>query len=102
LLSFVLQLGRVLAAFLAARALHVDVAFISLLVIVPAALLVSILPVSIGGLGLREGTIVSLLSMLGVAPAAGLAVSVLLFAAGFVSTLPGAVFLAQMRARRPR
>jgi len=102
LLAFVLQLGRVLAAYLASRALHVDVAFISFLVIMPAALLVSILPISIGGLGLREGTMVSLLSMLGVAPAAGLAVSALLFAAGFLTALPGAVFLAQMRARRPR
>jgi uncharacterized protein (TIRG00374 family) len=98
LLAFVLQFGRVLAALLAARALHLDVAFANLLVIVPVAMLVSILPVSIGGLGLREGTMVSLLGMVGVAPAAGLALSVLLLATGFVSTLPGAVFLAQKRA----
>jgi uncharacterized membrane protein YbhN (UPF0104 family) len=102
LLAFVLQLGRVLAAYLAARALGVDVAFVSLLVIMPAALLVSGLPASIGGLGLREGTMVSLLGMVGVAPAAGLAVSVLLLAIGFATTLPGAVFLVQMRARRAR
>lgn len=98
LLAFLLQFGRVLAALLAARALHLDIAFASLLVIVPVAMLVSILPVSIGGLGLREGTMVSLLGMVGVAPAAGLALSVLLLATGFVSTLPGAVFLAQRRA----
>jgi uncharacterized protein (TIRG00374 family) len=98
LLAFLLQFGRVLAALLAARALHLDVAFANLLVIVPVAMLVSILPVSIGGLGLREGTMVSLLGMVGVAPAAGLALSVLLLATGFVSTLPGAVFLAQKRA----
>jgi len=102
LLAFLLQLGRVLSAYLAALALQVDVAFVSLLVIVPVAHLVSILPVSIGGLGLREGTMISLLGMVGVAPAAGLAVAVLLFATGFVTTLPGAVFLLQMRARRPR
>jgi glycosyltransferase 2 family protein len=100
LLAFLLQFGRVLAALLAARALHLDVAFASLLVIVPVAMLVSILPVSIGGLGLREGTMVSLLGMVGVAPAAGLALSVLLLATGFVSTLPGAIFLAQRRADR--
>jgi uncharacterized protein (TIRG00374 family) len=97
LLAFLLQLGRVLAALLAARALHIDVAFGSLLVIVPAAILVSLLPVSVGGLGLREGTMVSLLGMVGVAPEAGFALSVLLLATGFVSTLPGAVFLAQRR-----
>jgi uncharacterized membrane protein YbhN (UPF0104 family) len=101
LLAFVLQLGRVLATYLAARALHVDVTIVSLLVIVPAALLVSGLPVSIGGLGLREGTMVSLLVMVGVPSAAGMAVSVLLLATGFLTTLPGAVFLAQMRAKRP-
>ncbi|HEX5080139.1 MAG TPA: lysylphosphatidylglycerol synthase transmembrane domain-containing protein [Geminicoccaceae bacterium] len=98
LLSFVLQFARVLAAFVAARALHVDVPFASLLVVVPAGMLVSSIPVSIGGLGLREGTMVSLLGMVGVAPAAGLALSVLMLAAGFVSTLPGAIFLAQRRA----
>ncbi len=74
-----------MTAFLAARALHVDVAFTSLLVIMPAALLVSILPVSIGGLGLREGTMVSLL-----------AISPLRLS----SRLPG-VFLVQMRATPP-
>lgn len=100
-LSFLLQLGRVMSAFLAARALHVDVGFLSLLVILPAAFLVSILPISIGGLGLREGTMVSLLGMMGVAPAAGFSLSVLLLATNFVTTLPGAVFLAQMRAKRP-
>ena len=95
LLAFMLQFGRVLAAFLAARALHIDVAFVTLLVIVPAMVLASLLPVSVGGLGLREGTMVSLLGMVGVAPEAGFAMSVLLLATGFVSTLPGAVFLAQ-------
>jgi len=100
LLAFVLQLGRILAALLAARALHVDVAFVNFLVIVPAALLISSLPVSIGGLGVREGVMVTLLAMVGVAPAAGLAISVLLFVTGFVTTLPGAVFLAQMRTLR--
>jgi uncharacterized membrane protein YbhN (UPF0104 family) len=98
LLAFLLQLGRVLATFLAARALQIDVAFVNLLVIVPATVLVSLLPVSVGGLGLREGTMVSLLGMIGVAPEAGFALSVLLLATGFASTLPGAVFLAQRRA----
>lgn len=101
-LAFLLQLGRVLATYLTAQALGVEVGLATLLVIVPAALLVSALPISIGGLGVREGTMVSLFSMVGVAPAAGLAISVLLLATGFATTLPGAVFLAQMRALRDR
>lgn len=57
--------------------------------IVPAALLFSMIPVSVGGWGLREGIFVLALGALGIAPEEATMVSVLFGLGVLVATLPG-------------
>ncbi len=59
--------------YLAARALGIDIALPVLVWIVAAVSLINLLPVSVGGLGVREGAYVLLLSQNGVPVSSGLA-----------------------------
>lgn len=77
--------------FLLAGALEVRLTFIQALLLVPPVLLVSVIPVSIAGWGLREGAMVVALGFVGIAPAAAFAISVLFGLAVAVVSLPGAV-----------
>lgn len=60
--GFAYQLLVVLAAFLAAKALGVHVSFTVFLTFFPVVAIAQVLPVSIGGIGLREGALVIFLS----------------------------------------
>lgn len=71
--------------------LGLDVGLFESLVLVPAVILLSTLPVSIGGWGLREGLMVVALGLAGVAPDAALTVSILFGLAQIVAGLPGGV-----------
>lgn len=67
----------------------------------PVALLAMSLPVSAGGWGLREGSLVVLLPLLGWTPADALAVSLLFGLTFLVGALPGLGFLASPRRVAP-
>lgn len=62
IVGFAYQLTVVLAAFLAAKALGVNVSFTVFLTFFPVVAIAQVLPVSIGGIGLREGALVIFLS----------------------------------------
>jgi uncharacterized membrane protein YbhN (UPF0104 family) len=84
-----------------AQALGVRLGFVEALLLVPPVLLVSAIPVSVAGWGLREGAMVVALGFAGVEPAAAFAVSILFGIAVAVTSLPGAVlWLARGHAAR--
>jgi uncharacterized protein (TIRG00374 family) len=56
--GFAYQLVVVLSAFLAGRAMGVDVSFTVFLAFFPVVAIAQVLPISIGGIGLREGALV--------------------------------------------
>jgi uncharacterized membrane protein YbhN (UPF0104 family) len=74
-----------------AQALDARLTFVQALLLVPPVLLISAIPVSVAGWGLREGAMVVALGFAGVEPAAAFAVSVLFGLAIAVTSLPGAV-----------
>jgi uncharacterized protein (TIRG00374 family) len=59
-LSIILQLIRVLGVYAMARALDVEIPLAYYLVLVPVSMILIMLPLSVGGLGLREGVFVGL------------------------------------------
>jgi glycosyltransferase 2 family protein len=61
--------------------------------IVPLMLLVSMVPIAVGGWGLRELFLVTLLGALGIAPESALLLGISFGAVILVSTLPGALLL---------
>jgi glycosyltransferase 2 family protein len=69
---------NLLALSVAARAIGVDLSWTILAVCIPITLLVALAPISINGLGIREGVLVALLSHSGVSLAHAGAISVLI------------------------
>ena len=65
--SFLLQFAVILNYYLAARALGIDLSLTSFLFIVPVITTIAMLPVSIGGIGLRENSLVFIMIALGAA-----------------------------------
>lgn len=64
-LSIVLQLIRIVGVYTMARALDIEIPLIYYLVLVPLSMILIMLPLSIGGLGLREGVFVGLFALAG-------------------------------------
>jgi uncharacterized protein (TIRG00374 family) len=97
------QLVLVVAALCAAQALHISgVGITSLLVFMPAVLILQVLPIGIAGLGVREAAFVLFLQPLGVPPEQAIALGLLLYLLNLVTSLPGAgAFAVGGRAPRP-
>jgi len=65
--SFLLQFAVILNYYLAARALGIELGLTSFLFIVPVVTTIAMLPISIGGMGLRENSLVFIMIALGAA-----------------------------------
>jgi uncharacterized membrane protein YbhN (UPF0104 family) len=90
------QLVAIVGFFLASRSVGAPLSFVDCAVTLAPGLLVALIPVSLGGWGVREGAFVVLLGFYGVAPEQGLIVSVLFGLALLAASLPGlALWLSQ-------
>ena len=93
-ISLAFQTLIVFLVYLVALALHLPIAFVQFLIFIPILNVISMLPISLSGLGVREGGAIYLLAKIGVDPAASLTLSLLWFAVVAVTSLPGGlVFL---------
>ncbi len=88
--AFAYQLCLVLAAWLAAHALGIHVAWAAMMAFIPVVLIAQVLPFSVNGLGLREGALVLLLAPLGVATHQAVALGLLLYGMNLLISLLGA------------
>lgn len=89
--SLAIHLLTILSAWLIARLLAVDVNLLDCLIVMPPIVLITMLPISIAGWGLREGAMVVGFGMVGVASADALAISICFGLANIVTALPGGV-----------
>ena len=83
---------RVATVYAIATGMHLDINFTDCLVLVPPALLLTLLPVSIGGWGIREGAFVVAFGFTGLPPEQAFALSVLFGVTILVAGLLGAPF----------
>lgn len=99
--AFVYQFAVVLAAFMASRALGIRVSVTAMLAFMPAVAILQVLPISIGGLGVREGAFVLFLnkSGLGVTESQAIALGLLIYVLTLVASLAGAPAFALGRRR---
>lgn len=90
--GFVYQLAVVLAAYLASEALGLDVGWTAMMAFMPAVAILQVLPITIGGLGVREGAFVLFLSRsgLGVTTQQAIALGLLIYAVNLAVSLAGA------------
>jgi len=93
LLSLVSQLLIVVTYYLISLSLGVNLSFLDYVLVVPVIALVSSLPITVGGLGLREGALVFLLGTIGVSTALGVSISLLYLSVLIFVTLPGGILL---------
>ncbi len=87
------ELLTVLSVWLLARSVQVDVSFWILAVVAPPVMLLSAVPISIGGLGVREATYVALLGQVEISATDATLVSLLAGITLLLASLPGALVL---------
>lgn len=80
----------VIVGFLAiSRSLGLPLSLWDCFIALPPALLIALMPITLGGWGIREGALVVILTLFGIAQEQALALSILFGMALLVSTLPG-------------
>lgn len=95
ILAVAMQCVRVAATLAAAWALRLDIHVLDFFIFVPIIMFVTMIPVSIGGLGVREAAFAQLFGLAGMAPEAAVVLSLLIFFMDLLATLPGAWFYAR-------
>lgn len=101
--GFAYQLVVVLAGLLATRALDLDVSVTAALAFMPAVAIAQVLPISLGGLGIREGAFALFLGPLGVPTAQAITLGLLLYGLNLCVSLIGApAFAVGARTAQPR
>lgn len=88
--GFAYQLAVMLAAFLSAKALGLNVGWTAILAFFPVVAIVQVLPLTVGGLGTREAALVFFLHPLGVARADAFALGLLVYLVTLGVSLLGA------------
>ena len=89
--SILIHLLVSLAVWLLARGIGLSVGIEVFVLLMPLVLLLSLLPISIAGWGVREGTMIACLSLVAVDTASAFAVSALFGFASLFASLPGAI-----------
>jgi uncharacterized membrane protein YbhN (UPF0104 family) len=84
------QLAMVAGAWMAGHALGLQVGWSAMMAFIPIVAIAQVLPLSVSGLGLREGALVLLLVPLGVASGQAVAFGLLLYGMNMVVSLLGA------------
>jgi len=98
--AFAYQLAVALAAYLAAGALDLSVGWTAILAFMPVVAIVQVLPLTVGGLGLREGAFILFLGPLGVSTSQAIALGLLVYFLNLAVSLLGApAFAAGVRTR---
>ncbi len=93
LITFFLHICIVLCYFFIGMSINIGVSFMSFMLIVPVVFVVSNLPISFGGLGVRESVLVSLLMLLGVNEQESIAFSLIYLLVLWAITFPAILLL---------
>lgn len=92
LFTLLLQLGEVVLFFLLGYGLGSDMPFTAYLVMVPVVFVVASLPITVGGLGVREIAVVTLFTAAGMSEAHAATIALLFIPILLIASLPGLVF----------
>lgn len=89
ILSLILQLVIICSAYVISKGVGIDVPFYFLSIIIPIISVISSMPISISGLGVREASFILLLSPLGISHAQAITLSLAWFLSFAAGSLPG-------------
>lgn len=99
LLSLLIQTIIICSAYVISRGLGIAIPLYFFFVIVPIISVISSIPVSISGIGVREASFVLFLSPLGVNPAQAITLSLTWFLSFAIGSLPGLIFYLRQHSR---
>lgn len=99
--SLTIHLLTIVGAWVIARALAIDVDLLDCLIVIPPVVLVTMLPVTIAGWGVREGAMVVGFGLVGIRPSDALAISICLGLASIIVGLPGGLLWLWSRQAAP-
>jgi hypothetical protein len=88
-ISLGLQVAIVTYHYLIARQLHIDISYLEMLVFIPIVAVITLLPISLGGLGVKEALWVYLFGRSGLTAEQALLFSVTLTGLSWLLALPG-------------
>jgi len=92
--SFFIQLTRIMVHFLCGKAVGIELGFFYFAMFVPIIEIVASIPISVGGVGVRETMAISLFHTVGVGSPYVVAYSLLAWITGFIVSIPfGIVFV---------
>lgn len=100
-ISVFVQLSLPVLVYALATSAEIDLSFGACLAVVPSVILLTVVPISVGGWGVREGAMVVGLGFVGVAASDALAVSLLFGASAIAAGIPGAAFWLVLRRSSP-
>jgi len=89
LYSLVIQISGIVAIYILSKGISLNISFLSLLIFVPIIIFISFIPVSISGIGLREGAFVIFLGTIGVPSDLAITLSILWFLSVVAASLWG-------------
>jgi uncharacterized protein (TIRG00374 family) len=92
-ISLVIQLAIPFYQYLLAIQLKIPISYMELLIFTPISIVVTLLPISFGGLGVQEGLWVYLFSRVGVSAEQAITLSLTFTLLGWLLSLPGSVIL---------
>lgn len=101
-LSVAVQLCIILGTYCIGQSLFLPLDVAACLLIIPPILVATVLPISFGGWGVREGAMVVGLGLVGIRPDGALALSVLFGIANLLAGIPGALLWLLDRSAHPR
>ncbi|MFQ5353571.1 MAG: lysylphosphatidylglycerol synthase transmembrane domain-containing protein [Thermodesulfobacteriota bacterium] len=94
LISFVVQAGVIVGYYILARSLGIEVRLAYFFFFIPLATAITMVPITVGGLGIREGAFVYLFTMVGATKAQAISLSLIWYAVMVaVSMIGGAAFI---------
>jgi glycosyltransferase 2 family protein len=92
-----LQLNVILYYFLIGRALHLKINFIDYFIFIPIVLVIQIIPITINGLGLREGSYIEIFKFYGISARSAVSFSLVDVAFNLVLGLVGGIIYVARR-----
>ena len=99
-ISLAVQFARILVYFCAGLAVGMHPGLLYFVCFQPVTAIIAALPISIGGLGVRENTLVELFHNLGIATEVSTAMSLLGYTAGIIASLLGGIAFVIRRVER--
>ncbi|HEY2931649.1 MAG TPA: lysylphosphatidylglycerol synthase transmembrane domain-containing protein [Acidobacteriota bacterium] len=100
-ISFGVQFLSVVIVWCIGRALHVDVPFIYFLIFVPIISIITMIPLTINGIGLREGSFYLLFSQVGMSRESCVSMGLLFYLVMVLTALPGGLLYSMHKTETP-